>query len=164
VHSPLRNPLVAARLERARNPSGCEFLSKGDGIRAVIERLRKRRMVAILPDVRVDTGVQVRMFGQEVPTTLIPARLAIREDCALVPVRIERLPDVRFRITVYPLIRPDDTIGDEKERALEMTQRLNDHYSEWIQAAPADWLCVKRRKPKERKARLRHLRGRPDKE
>jgi KDO2-lipid IV(A) lauroyltransferase len=38
VHSPLRNPLVAARMERARQPSGCEFLSKGEGVRAVIER------------------------------------------------------------------------------------------------------------------------------
>ena len=73
------------------------------------------------------------------------------------PVRIERLPDVHFRITLHPLIWPDDTIEDERERALDMTQRLNDHYSEWIQARPSDWLCVKRRKPKERKARLRHL-------
>jgi KDO2-lipid IV(A) lauroyltransferase len=164
VHSPLRNPLVAARMERARQPSGCEFLSKGEGVRAVIERLRKRRMVAILPDVRIDSGVQVRMFGEEVPTTLVPARLAIREGCALVPVRIERLPGVRFRITIYPLLRPDESIEDSKEQALEMTQRLNDHYSEWIQARPSDWLCVKRRKPKESKARLRRLRAESDSE
>ncbi len=159
VHSPLRNPLVAARMDRARAPSGCEFLSKGEGVRAVIERLRKRRMVAILPDVRIDSGVQVRMFGQEVPTTLVPARLAIREGCALVPVRIERLPDVRFRITIYPLLRPDPSIEGRKEQALEMTQRLNDLYSEWIRERPSDWLCLKRRIPKEQKSRLRQLRG-----
>ena len=162
VHSPMRNPLIAARMARAREPSGCEFLSKGDGVRAVIERLRKRRLVAILPDVRIDSGVQVRMFGQEVPTTLVPARLAIRENCALVPVRIERLPDVRFRITVYPPLRPAPEIEDPKQQALEMTQRLNDHYSEWIRERPSDWLCVKRRKPKRNKERPRYLKEAPD--
>ncbi len=48
---------------------------------------------------------------------------------------------------------------DERQQALEMTQRLNDYYSEWIREHPSDWLCVKRRKPKAGKARLRHLRA-----
>lgn len=157
VNSPLRNPLVAARMDRARRPLGCEFLSKGEGVRAIIERLRKRCMVAILPDVRNDAGVQVRMFGEHVPTTLVPARLAIREGVAVVPVRTERLPGVRFRITVYPVIRPAPEIEDPKQQALEMTQRLNDHYSEWIRERPSDWLCVKRRVPKDHKSRPRYL-------
>ncbi len=40
-----------------------------------------------------------------------------------------------------------------------MPQRLNDYYSEWNREHPSDWLCVKRRKPKAGKARLRHLRA-----
>ena len=59
-------------------------------------------------DVRLDAGEMIPFFGHDMPTNTVPARLALRFDCELVPARAERLPGGRYRITLYPPVRPDD--------------------------------------------------------
>jgi len=51
---------------------------------------------------RVDEGRPVRFFGREKQTTLLPAKLALRFDCELVPVQVIRGKDARFRVYSTP--------------------------------------------------------------
>ena len=94
------------------------------------------------------------MFDREVQTTLVPARLALSTNSLLIPIHVVRTRGARFRITIHEPIEPDETIADGKLRALDMMQRLNDLYTEWIRENPSQWLCVKRRAPK-----AKHLEG-----
>ena len=82
-------------------------------------------------------------------TNTVPARLALRFDCELVPTRAERLPGGRFRITLYPPVRPDDPNASAAAQARDMTTKLNALFEDWIRATPGEWLCLARRWPKD---------------
>ena len=149
VYSPMRNPWVARWMANMRAPLGHELMPIGLGMRGLVRRVREGMCLAMLADVRSDNGEDVPMFGQPVPTTLVPARLALRHDCDLFPVRVERLGGARFRVSIDPAIRPAPGIDDPREQALDMTAQLNDRFGSWIQQRPAQWLCAKRRTRKQ---------------
>ncbi len=153
VESPRRNPLLQSIFERAQRMLGCTFIDKARGPREVLRQLQAGRSVAILADVRIDPGEMVPLFGTEVSTTVIPARLALRTGCDLVPVRTQRTRGCRFAIEIEPPIRPDDPDASVREQALQMTRKLNERYEAWIDAAPTQWLCFKRRGTKATRTR-----------
>ena len=148
LHTPQKNPWIARRLERFRGPLGCEYLAKDRGLRDLIRMLERGRSIAILADIRVDNGVPLPMFETQVPTTLIPARLALRYRCDLIPVRVERLTGSHFRVSVAEPVRPDEPCADERRQALQMMTKLNGLFADWIRARPTQWACVKRRDSK----------------
>ena len=85
-------------------------------------------------------------------TTLIPARLALRHDLELVPIRIQRLEGSRFRATFLEPVRADASAGGEIEQARQMMTRVNQLFEEWIRDDPGQWFCGNRRWPKDRPA------------
>lgn len=128
---------------RSRMP--CGFLHVRDVPRRMIQALKRGRNVGLLVDHRIDNGDPVPFFGREAQTTTIPARVAAKLRTAIVPVRLERLPDVRFRITLGQPIDADPSFGGAREQAIEMMSRVHLAFEDWIRAAPQDWCCVKRR-------------------
>jgi KDO2-lipid IV(A) lauroyltransferase len=65
-----------------------------------------------------------------------------------VPVRIERLPGVRFRIEVLDEI-PYVEAEDEETAVAQTVGIINRHVEVWVRAKPEDWFWVHRRWPKE---------------
>ena len=102
----------------------------------------------MIMDQRVDSGVPIPFFGIDKYTTLVPARLALRHGCDLVPVRTERLDGAKFRVTFYEPVRPDDPSAEEIEKARQITVKINLLFEQWILEKPEDWWCSKRRWPK----------------
>jgi KDO2-lipid IV(A) lauroyltransferase len=148
IYAPSRNPLIERMLRRRREALGCRLVSLEEGARPLLRELGEGRSVALVVDARDDDGAPVPFFGHDKLTTLAPARLALRFDLELIPVRIERLAPARFRLTVYEPIRPDPALASEKERALQMTRDLNRLFEQWIRERPEQWLCIKRAWPK----------------
>ena len=90
----------------------------------------------------------IPLFGREAATNTSAAGLALRTGAALIPIRAQRLPQGRFRVTVYdPLIsqHPD---APEPEQKLELSILINRHFEAWIRENPEQWICLKRRWPK----------------
>lgn len=143
-YSPLANPWLDAALRHWREPLGCRLLPRDESIRPVVRELRAGNSYALVMDQRVDSGKPVPFFGMDKMTTLIPARLALRFDCELIPAQVERLAGARFRVTLHPPI-PHGSDGDETDKALAMTRRVNEHFEQWVRANPQDWFCSKRR-------------------
>ncbi len=149
VYTPLQNPYLDAVLASRRETLGCRLLARDTSMRGLVRELAAGRSIGMIMDQRVDSGIPVPMFGVDKLTTVVPARLALRFDCDLVPLRTERLGDARYRVTFCPPIRPPDTTGTEAEKALAMTREINARFEDWIRARPADWFCAKRRWPKD---------------
>jgi KDO2-lipid IV(A) lauroyltransferase len=149
VYTPLQNPYLDALLARSREALGCRLLPRDESMRGLIRELTAGRSIGMVMDQRVDSGAPVPMFGIDKLTTLVPARLALRYDCDLVPLRTERLGDARYRVTVYPPIVPEDPDAPESAQALQMTRAINATFETWIRERPADWFCAKRRWPKD---------------
>jgi KDO2-lipid IV(A) lauroyltransferase len=116
----------------------------------LVAELVAGRSLGLLADLRVDGGEPIPFFGQMVSTTLVPARLALKFGCPLVPLRVERLGPARFRATAHRPIRPDDESADPLAQARSMMRQFNALLESWIREQPAGWQCLKRRWSKTR--------------
>ncbi|HSA82559.1 MAG TPA: hypothetical protein VLE23_17210, partial [Geminicoccaceae bacterium] len=150
VYARQTNPLINWMVQRYRRALGCGFLTNEAGARPLLAELAAGRSLGLLADLRVDGGEPIPFFGQMVETTLVPARLALKFGCPLVPMRVERLGGVRFRATAHPPIRPEDESADPLEQARSMMRQVNAVLEGWIREQPAGWQCLKRRWSKSR--------------
>lgn len=148
-YTPDPNPYVDRLIQRFRRPLGCRMFDRDGVARQLVRALDAGELVAMAVDYRVDEGEAIPFFGVPAPTTLTPARLALRHGCELVPVRIERLEGARFRISFFEPVRPDDPAASPREQARQMTRQLNLLFERWIRERPGQWLCAKRRYSRE---------------
>lgn len=146
VHGPQSNPALETLIQVQRRSLGCRLVAKTHAIRQLVHDIRQGRSVGLLADQRVDAGEAVPFFGVNAPTTTSPAWLALKLDCPLVPVQIERLGNARFRTVFHRPLTVDHGMS-EKENILRATAELNSLFEEWIRARPEHWLCIKRRWP-----------------
>lgn len=148
IHTEQDNPLVLNMLQRKRQALGCGFVSKEAGLRPILRLLEDGTSIGMLPDQKISTGEPVPFFGQDAITTINPARLALRFDCELIPVRVERLHHAHFRVTIHEPIKPDDRQAGRHAQALQMTHKINALFEAWIREHPGEWWCPKNRWPK----------------
>jgi KDO2-lipid IV(A) lauroyltransferase len=157
IHSPPTNPLIRRLLQRRRRVLGCEFLGSGAGIRPLVHELRTGRSIGLLVDSRVKNGAAVPFCAQATTTTLVPARLALKFGCPLVPVRVERLRPAHFRVTVHDPVRPDPALAPEGQ-ARQMMATVNALFESWIAARPHEWQCFQNRWPRATRRRVLQMR------
>ncbi len=148
VYSPQQNPWIERLVRDRREALGLELVTKEQAMRSLMQQLREGGSVGMLTDQRVDSGEPVPFLGHNMWTTVIPARLALKFGCALVPARVERLQGARFRVTVHEPIRLDEQAADDKAQVLHMTRQVNALFEAWIREKPEQWTCTKRRWPK----------------
>ena len=157
VYSRQANPLIDWMVQRHRRALGCGFVTNEAGARPLLAELLAGRSLGLLADLRVDNGEPLPFFGQAARTTLVPARLALKFGCPLVPMRVERLGGARFRATAHPPIRPEDESVDPAQQARSMMRQFNELLETWIREQPAGWQCLKRRWNKDRVRRAAGL-------
>jgi KDO2-lipid IV(A) lauroyltransferase len=144
LYSPPTNPYLNRMLQRSRDALLCELLPAENAARPLMRAIREGRTAGIVMDRLVHDGRDVLFFGHNKPSTILPAKLAIKFNLDLVPARVERGEGARFKVTFFPPVRPLDTIEDENDRAVEATQRIHAIFEQWIAEQPSQWLCTKR--------------------
>ena len=129
---------------KARAQLGCTMVSRDGSMRPVIKHLNEGGSLGVLADLRVSGGMPIPFFGRDMNTSLVPARLALRHGCDLVPIRVERLHPSCFRVTVHePLDVP--ALGSDDEQAVALATAMSARIEEWIRERPGEWLCTNRR-------------------
>lgn len=153
VYSRPANPLVDWLVRRQRRHLGCRFLAADMGVRPLLRELRAGRSIGLLVDLRVGNGAAMPFCGQPTTTTLVPARLALKFGCPLIPVRVERLQPARLRVTVHDPVLPDAAAAPELQ-VRQMMARINAMLESWIVARPHEWQCFQNRWPKATRKRV----------
>jgi len=148
LYSPPSNPLLDEMLLDSRRALNCELVPRDNAARALVNALKQGRSAGLVMDRRVDGGEPICFFGHDKPSTILPAKLALKFNCDLVPVRVERLRDAAYRVTFYPPVTPGDPGADETARAVDMIQQVHEQFETWIREHPEDWFCSKRLWPK----------------
>lgn len=148
LYSPPSNPWLDRKLMDSRRALGCELLPRDNSARLLMRALKQGRTAAMVMDRRINEGHNILFFGKEKPSTILPAKLALKYDCDMIPVRVQRLQDANFKVTFLPPVKPRNPNGSETEQALDMTQQVHELFEEWIRAEPRDWFCSKRIWPK----------------
>ena len=92
IYRPLNNIFLNKTMERIRIKNICNNqIKKGKaGTRKLIEMFKNGYSIALMIDQRVSEGIKSNFFGTKAYTTTIPAQLALKYDCMLVPVFLEK--------------------------------------------------------------------------
>ena len=143
LYSPPTNPLLDQMLQESRRALDCEMLPRDNAARLLIRAMKKGRTAAMVMDRRMDDGHPIEFFGRSKPSTILPAKLALKAKCELIPVQVERLQDARFRVIFHPPVIPRDTKADETAQAIDMIQQIHIQFETWIRQCPQEWLCSK---------------------
>jgi len=146
------NPLIERLMDRWRASLPSTFLEVDEATRPLLRELQRGRSVGLVMDQRYDRGAKVPFFGVPATTTLVPARLAVRLGLPLIPAQVRRLRGARFAVLIHrPIPAPAERDDEEEEAAaLAMTAAINERFARWITGTPEQWLCAKRRWPRQR--------------
>lgn len=160
LYSPPSNPLLDQMLLESRQALNCRLLPRDNSARLLMRALKEGRTVGMVMDRRVEDGQPISFFGHDKSSTLLPAKLALKFNCDLIPAQVERLEDARYRVIFHPPIRPTDLEVDENAQATDMIQQLHNQFESWIRQSPADWFCSKRLWPRGTVAHQTEVNGR----
>ena len=121
------------------------MLAKGVmGARQIVKALKNAAHVIMVVDQKLNTGLDVPFFGRPAFTSPAVVSLAMRYGCPVFPVRTERLPEGRYKVSVEAPFHFAPG-GDAALRA-NLTQ-VNQRLEDWIRRKPGQWLWMHRRWP-----------------
>ena len=154
IYRAFNNPLVDAVAQANIRPAGEPVLHKGrEGMRALLRHVAGGGAALILIDQRQTGAPLIPFLGVPAETATAAAELARRFGAALIPARGLRVGTGRFEAAFGPEIPPGEPEA--------MTAAANAALSEWIEAAPEQWLWFHRRwRRRPRGERMRAARGR----
>lgn len=151
LYAPDRNPWLNRFFLGRRRAFGGPLVPTFGGGRELMRELAAGRSVGAAFDTRIDQGEMVPFFGHPAPTNTLPAMLALR-GYKVVPTRAVRLPGCRYRIEVLTPVTPTDPEAPRHDQVLDLTGQLNGLFEGWIREDPGQWICMKRRWPKDNSA------------
>jgi KDO2-lipid IV(A) lauroyltransferase len=144
IYRALNNPLMDRMIARFRGDRG-EFIPKGAiAARRAIAALRRGMHLGLLADQKMNDGIAVPFFGRPAMTAPALAVLALRFDCDVLPLRVERLGGARFRVTVFPPLTLPRS-GQPHADAAALMSQVNAILEAWIRDRPEQWLWLHRR-------------------
>ena len=86
-------------------------------------------------DQRVSESMQINFFNKKAYTTTIPAQFVKKFNCRIVPIYIDRIKDINFKIKVFEPMR-----FNENEDIKKITIKLNLWLEEMIKNNPSKWI------------------------
>jgi KDO2-lipid IV(A) lauroyltransferase len=146
IYRAANNPYVDRLIRHARRNSGDELIAKGAAGRRAVASMHKGFQLCLLVDQKMNTGIPVPFFGRPAMTESVSARMALRYNCRVVPMRVERLGGVKFRLTFEEPLDVTRT-GDEAADVLALTTQINARLEKWIRQRPDHWFWLHRRWP-----------------
>ena len=125
IYRPLNNPFLNIIMEKIRKNYICKNqIKKGkSGTRDLLNLFKENFSVALMIDQRVSEGEDIKFFNRSAKTTTIPAQLAKKYGCSIVPVYIERIKKLHFKLYFNKPIKFDDKFSIE-QISLELNKIL----------------------------------------
>ena len=137
IYRPLNNVFLNKIMERIRKKYICKFqIKKGiGGMKKLITLKKDCFSTALMIDQRVSQGIKSNFFNQEALTTTIPAQLVKKFKIPIVPIFIERVDDINFKLVVKKPINFETTKSTQ-----EITNELNKILEKMILYKPEQWI------------------------
>jgi len=141
IYRPLNNFFLNPVMEYLRMKYICPTqIPKGRmGMREIISRIKDGYSVALMMDQRVSEGQKVPFFNRLAFTTTIPAQLALKYNCKLVPIFLERKGSLNFEMTVYEPYKIENT-GNEEIDTKNIINKINQIIEKMVIKNPTQWI------------------------
>ena len=137
IYRPLNNIFINKIMERIRKKYICKNqIRKGiGGVKNLINFTKKNYSTALMIDQRVSEGTLSNFFNKKAYTTTIPAQLVKKFNMPIIPVYIERLNGLKFKIKICkPLY------FEENSSIQYITDELNLILQEMVKLNPYQWI------------------------
>jgi len=137
IYRPLNNKFLNAVMEKIRKKYICKNqIKKGiSGTKQLLTFFKNGSSIALMIDQRVSQGIKSNFFKHEALTTTIPAQFVKKFNCKIVPIYIERVKDINFKLTIH---RPLEYSNDESIQSI--TLDLNILLEKMILQNPEQWI------------------------
>jgi KDO2-lipid IV(A) lauroyltransferase len=137
IYRPLNNKFLNAVMEKIRKKYICKNqIKKGiSGTKQLLTFFKNGSSIALMIDQRVSQGIKSNFFKHEALTTTIPAQFVKKFNCKIIPIYIERVKDINFKLTIH---RPLEYSNDESIESI--TLDLNILLEKMILQNPEQWI------------------------
>ena len=137
IYRPLNNIFLNIIMENIRKKYICKNqIKKGiGGIKKIIQLKKQNYSTALMIDQRVSEGIKSNFFNSPALTTTIPAQLVKKFKIPVVPIFIERVNNLNFKITIRKPVNFTDTDSIKK-----ITDDLNKILETMILHKPEQWI------------------------
>ena len=141
IYRPLNNFFLNPVMEYLRMKYICtNQIKKGrKGMREIVNKIKNGYSIALMVDQRVSEGPRELFFNKPAHTTTIPAQLALKYNCRLVPISLRRIDDVKFEITIYEPYKVNRTDNDNED-SKRITLKINQDLEKMITKNPTQWI------------------------
>ncbi len=137
VYRPLNNKFLNFIMEKIRKKYICKNqIKKGiAGTKELLSFFKKNYSIALMVDQRVSQSIKSNFFGHEAYTTTIPAQFVKKFNCEVVPIYIERIDKINFKLTI------NNPINYSNDKSIEeITLDLNHIIEKMILRNPDQWI------------------------
>ena len=137
IYRPLNNIFLNKIMERIRQKYICKHqIKKGiGGIKKLLNLKKNNFSTALMIDQRVSEGISSNFFNHKALTTTIPAQLVKKFNIPVVPVYIERIEGINFKIIFN---KPINFSKDDTDQYI--TDKLNEILERMILKRPELWI------------------------
>ena len=137
IYRPLNNKFLNFIMEKIRKKYICKNqIKKGfSGTKQLLSFFKNGSSIALMIDQRVSQGIKSNFFEREALTTTIPAQFVKKFNCKIVPIYIERIEDINFKLTIQNPIKYSDNQTIEA-----ITLDLNSLLEKMILKKPEQWI------------------------
>ena len=141
IYRPLNNFFLNPLMEYLRMKYICpNQIPKGRmGMREIIGKVKDGYSIALMVDQRVGEGPRTLFFNKLAHTTTIPAQLALKYNCRLVPISIERKDGTNFEMNIHEPYKIEKT-GNDDEDTKNITLKINQTVEKMIIKNPKQWI------------------------
>ena len=137
IYRPLNNKFLNFIMERIRKKYICRNqIKKGiSGTKQLLSFFKKKTSIALMIDQRVSQGIKSSFFKNKALTTTIPAQFVKKFKCKVIPIYIERIRGIHFKLNIHnPIIYSDN------ETIESITLDLNHRLEKLILKNPDQWI------------------------
>ncbi len=137
IYRPLNNLYLNPLMEKIREKYICKHqIRKGiGGMKKLIHLKKKNYSTALMIDQRVSEGILSKFFNQDALTTTVPAQLVKKFNIPVIPVYIDRIEGLNFKIIINKPI-----FFSKLKSAKDITDKLNLELEKMIIKKPENWI------------------------
>jgi KDO2-lipid IV(A) lauroyltransferase len=137
IYRPLNNIFLNKIMETIRIKYICKNqIKKGlGGTRELLQYFKKNYSIALMIDQRVSEGIKTNFYGRPAFTTTIPAQLVKKYKCKIVPIYIERIDKIHYKMIINDPLKFRETSTIES-----ITEDLNNWLEKMIIKKPSQWI------------------------
>mgnify|MGYP001324886132 CR=1 FL=1 len=141
IYRPLNNMFLNPLMVFLRKKYICKNqIEKGMiGARRTVDYLKKNYSIALMVDQRLGESEKYPFFNKPAHTTTLPAQLALKFNCKIIPVYLERLEKNLFNMEVLPPLEIEKTNNIDNDKK-KITIKINEVIEKMVLRNPGQWI------------------------